>query len=156
MHQPAARNLHGVLPGPSEHSGELLKVDILSDLGLLSLVIGVGGDLDIAVLLDGPTPDIGDVLLGRIFAETEPRLEMAKLNLTVGLGDEVGDAATHGVLEAGDVGNQIGAKVVAVDIGPEAGVLSALELTVEGAELGDGLVKLTGGGGGGVDEVEGE
>lgn len=60
------------------------------------------------------------------------------------------------VLEAGDVGDEVGAQVVAVQVGPEVSVLGALELGVEGSELGEGLVEFAGGGNGGVDEVEGE
>lgn len=60
-----------------------------------------------------------------------------------------------GVLEVGDVGDEVGAQVVAVDVAPEGGVLGALELRVKGAQLGQRLVQLAGRGRGRVDEMQG-
>lgn len=81
---------------------------------------------------------------------------MAQLDLTESLGNEEGDAVADGLLEAGDVRDEVSAQVVAVKGGPEAGVLRTLELRVERAELVHGFVELARVGGGGVDEVEGE
>ena len=78
---------------------------------------------------------------------------MAQLKLSESLGNEMGDAVSNHLLEASDIGNEVGAEVVTVDVGPEAGVLGTLKLAVQGAKLGEGFVELTGLGGGGVDEV---
>lgn len=67
---------------------------------------------------------------------------MAQLELSERLGDEVGDGISDHVLEASNIGDEIGAEVVTVDVGPEAGVLGTLELAVEGAELGEGFGEL--------------
>jgi len=80
---------------------------------------------------------------------------VADLDLTESLGHEEGDAVTDNVLKVGNIGNQIGNHVV-VEIGPEAGVLSTLELTVEGSELGDSFAEVASDSSGGVDEVESE
>ena len=93
--------------------------------------------------------------------QAQPVLEYGDLNLAVGVADELGDPKADHVLEAGDVGCEIGVKVVALESGPEAVVLCALELSVERAQLGDGLGQLRSRGWAGVlvrrrEEVHGE
>lgn len=81
---------------------------------------------------------------------------MAELDLPERLRNELRNPVTDDVFEPGNIGDEIRAQVVAVERGPEARVLGALELRVERAQLGEGFVKLALVGGGGVDEVEGE
>lgn len=64
---------------------------------------------------------------------------------------------TDGLLEAVDIGGQVGVEIVGVEGPPETGKGGALEVGVEGPQLGDSLSKLRGAGQGGWGEqVEGE
>ena len=134
--------LSRLLPAALDDPGEHVDVDVLADLGLARLVLGVLGDLD-HVTLDLPAAGFRDELGGGLgVVKAEPALEHGELDLAVRLADELGDAHADHVLEAGNVGGQVGVQVVAVERGPEAGVLGTLELGVEGAQLGDGLGEL--------------
>ena len=154
---PLSRRLsrQSILPRPLNHPREHINANILPNLRLLSLVIRVARHLDI-ITLDRPLAHLADELLGSLEVEAQPRLQVRQADLPKGLRDEVGDAVPDDVLEAVDVGDEVGADVVAVERRPEPLVLGALEGRVEVAEGRHGLVELGAGGRGGVDEVEGE
>lgn len=153
-----AHTLCGLLPRAANNPGKHVDVDILADLGLLRLVVGVLGHNDL-VAVDLPATRLDDVLLDGILAlQAKPALEHRHgLHIPERLGDYLGDLDADGVLKALDVGGQVGVEVVGVEGAPEAVKGGAFEMCVEGAKLDDGLGELGAAGeGGGGEEVEGE
>lgn len=71
--------------------------------------------------------------------QVQPALEDGLVDLAHRLADGGGDAHAHQLLEAGDIGDQIGVQVVAVEGGPEGGVVGALEQVLQLVELLHGL-----------------
>lgn len=130
---------------PRFPKGLTVKLDILAHHGSSGLVLLVEGDVDHAAL-DGPAADVLDKLVKGLAVEVEPRLENGAVDALHGLADDDGHADAHELLEARDIGDQVGVKVVAVQRRPELVVRGTDELAVQGAELLYGLGKRVGGG----------
>lgn len=127
-----------LLPGSANDPREHVDVDVLTDLGLLGLVLSVAGDLD-QLALDLPAGGLGDEGLGLGIVQSQPAGEDAEVNLAVSMAHQGGDSDADELLEASHIGNQVGAEVVVVDHVPEAGVLGTLELVVQLAKVADSL-----------------
>lgn len=111
-----------------------VKVDILPDNGALCLVVLVHGDLDLAAL-DVPAADASDKVLKLGAGQVKPRLEDGLVDLADGLADGRRNADAHQLLEARDVGNQVGVQVIRVERRPEGSVVGALEQVAQLVEL---------------------
>lgn len=111
---------------PLDNPCKLVKFDVFTDNGALSLVILVDGHLNL-VTIDIPSTYATNKMVEFASREVQPRLEDASVNLAYCLADSGGNAYAHELFKAGDVGNQVGVEVVRVERGPEGGVISAFK-----------------------------
>lgn len=114
--------------------GLTVKLDILPDDRPLGLVLLVHRHFD-DVRLDGPFAHLAHEALKVPPLQVQPGLEHGSLDLAYGLADAAGDADADQLLEAADVGHEVGVQVVAVERGPELRVLGPAELGVEHEQL---------------------
>jgi hypothetical protein len=133
-HQSQPNPLRSLLIGSTNNSGELINLDILRNHRALRLVLLVKWDLDIGTL-DLPATDLADELLEDGSGHAEPGLEDRALHLADGLGNGLCDADANQLLEAGDVGDEVGVEIVAIEGAPEFAVGGAGEEIVEDVEL---------------------
>jgi len=132
--------LCAVLPGPPDDLAEHVNGHVLADLHLLGLVVRVLRHVHNAGVVNRPTACLDDKLLDLVDApEAEPALQHARLDFTEGLSHQRRDAHPDSLLETADVGRQVRVDVVAGQRLPELGVLCALQLGVEHAQLADRL-----------------
>lgn len=131
--------LCGELEAAADDTAELLDADMLAlDLGA-GLVLFIGGDADDSAI-DLPATNVDDELVeGVAVAHVEPGLEVVGGDGAEGLADFHGDADADKLLEASDVGRQVGVEVVRVEGGPELGVLGGLEEGGQASQLLHGL-----------------
>ena len=113
------------------------------------LVLLVGGDLDNgavgAGLVDLPAADLGDELLKGLTApQVKPLLENLGVDLTECLANLNSDADADQLLEAGDIGGQIGVEIIGVQGGPELSVLGRLKERGEARKLLNGFNEVGG------------
>lgn len=106
-----------------------IKLDILAHNGSSGLVLLVEGNADSAAL-NTPAANLLDKLVKSLAVQVEPRLENSTVNTLHGLADDNSLANAHQLLEALDIGNQIGVEVVSVECGPELVVRGADQLAV--------------------------
>lgn len=109
-----------------------------------SLILLVGGDTDNSTI-NLPATDIRDKLVkGLTAAQIKPLLEGVGRDRAEGLADLHGDADADELLEARDVGRQVGVQVVRVERRPELRVLGGLEQGRQSGELLHGLDEVRG------------
>jgi hypothetical protein len=146
---------------------KLLYLDILPHNGAFGLVLLVQRDLDDGSL-ETPAAGTTDELLKRLALHPQPRFQDGPLDFPHRLRDGERDPDPDQLFEAGDVGNQVGVEIIAVQGAPKCGVRRLAEKVVENVQLLDGLGERgiagcweCGGGGDGFqdvrwEEVEGE
>lgn len=158
---------------PPDHPPKLLEPHLLPHdrpLGLVLLVdrhlhhlhllpLPPRSDRTAAAAADPPAAHPAHKGLEVVPSAVQPGLGDGPLDGAAALADGDGDADAHRVLEAGDVGDEVGVEVVRVEGVPEVAVGAGLEEGVEVGELLDGfgeggvwdgrLGGLRGGGGGG-------
>lgn len=106
-----------------------VELDILAHNGSSGLVLLVEGNADSAAL-NTPAANLLDKLVKSLAVQVEPRLENSTVNTLHGLTDDNSLADAHQLLEALDIGDQIGVEVIAVKCGPELVVRGADQLAV--------------------------
>jgi hypothetical protein len=131
-----------------------VKLDILPHNSALGLVVLVDRHLDLAAL-NSPSTHAADEVLEFFARQVKPRLEDALVNLTHSLADSGGNAHAHQLLEARDIGDEVGVQVVRVQGRPEGSVVGALEQVPQLVQLLNGFRK-RGVAGGGVVGGRGE
>lgn len=121
-----------------------IKLDILPHNSSPGLVLLVKRDVD-RLALDSPATRVLDEVLKGVVGEVQPRLQEGLVDALHALADDDSHADAHQLLEALDVGGEVGVEVVAVERGPELVVLCVVEEGVQDVELLDGLGQRVGG-----------
>ena len=145
LHLPSSR----LLIRPPHHPSKLLKPDLLPHhrpLGLILLVNRHAHDPD---LIDPPAANLPHEGVKLPPLQIQPALGDGALDGAAALADGDGDADAHELLEAVDVGDEVGVEVVRVERVPEVAVGALLEEGVEVGELLDGFGERGVGDGGG-------
>lgn len=121
-----------------------IKLHVFSHHGAFRLVLFIHRDdhhapLPSASISQLPTANLANEAFELGPMQREPAFQDLALDLAAALADVDGDLEADQLLEAVDVGDQVGVEVVAVQRGPEAFVIGLREERVEGGEFLDGF-----------------